>query len=269
MLRKLMKYEIKATGRTLLPLYGVLLIFAIINKIFIGGSFSGERLDFLGGIPMILSIFAYGCTMAAVFIVTLFIIIQRFYKNLLGDEGYLMNTLPVEVWKNILSKLLIAMLWIIVSVFVAILSILIMGADLHSISTFFHEFKEAVSQAYSQIGINIYILPIEAILAGLSQIIMDVTLIYASISLGHLFNKRKILASFGAFIVLNIIMNTITTSIAKTLEPSFTTKFQNITPSSLGVLHQVILIALVINLVFFAIYFFITNYVTKNKLNLE
>lgn len=33
MLGKLMKYEVKATGRTLIPLYLVLLAFAIINKI--------------------------------------------------------------------------------------------------------------------------------------------------------------------------------------------------------------------------------------------
>ena len=36
MLGKLMKYEIKATARTLIPLYIALLAFAIINKIFIG-----------------------------------------------------------------------------------------------------------------------------------------------------------------------------------------------------------------------------------------
>ena len=36
MLRKLMKYEFKATARMLLPLYGALIGFAIINKLFIG-----------------------------------------------------------------------------------------------------------------------------------------------------------------------------------------------------------------------------------------
>ena len=46
--------------------------------------------------------------MVAVMIVTLIIIIQRFYKNLLCDEGYLMNTLPMSVWKNITSKLVVA-----------------------------------------------------------------------------------------------------------------------------------------------------------------
>ena len=126
MLGKLMKYEIKATGRTLIPLYIALLAFAIINKIFIGTGLA-HKLEGFGSIPFILSILGYGCTMTAVFIVTFFVIIQRFYKNLLGDEGYLMNTLPVSTITNITSKISIATFWNIVSGFVAALSIIIMA----------------------------------------------------------------------------------------------------------------------------------------------
>ena len=114
MLGKLLKYEFKATSRILLPLYGALLIFAFIVKIFIGTKLDGVNMDFLGGIPAVVSIFTYGATMAAVFIVTIFIIIQRFYKNLLGDEGYLMNTLPVSTTSNISSKLISAIIWSLV-----------------------------------------------------------------------------------------------------------------------------------------------------------
>ena len=116
MLGKLLKYEFKATSRILLPLYGALLIFAFIVKIFIGTKLDGVNMDFLGGIPAVVSIFTYGATMAAVFIVTIFIIIQRFYKNLLGDEGYLMNTLPVSTTSNISSKLISAIIWSLVSI---------------------------------------------------------------------------------------------------------------------------------------------------------
>lgn len=86
MLGKLMKYEIKATARILIPLYIALLAFAVINKFFIGTGLA-DKLQGFGSIPFILSIFGYGCTMAAVFIVTFFVIIQRFYKNLLGEIG--------------------------------------------------------------------------------------------------------------------------------------------------------------------------------------
>ncbi len=56
---------------------------------------------------------------------TLTMMIQRFNKNLLSDEGYLMHTLPVKPWKHIASKLLASMLWMIGSVVVALISILV------------------------------------------------------------------------------------------------------------------------------------------------
>ena len=43
----------------------------------------------------------YGMVIIAAFVITLIVIIQRFYKNLLTDEGYLMFTLPVKAHSHI------------------------------------------------------------------------------------------------------------------------------------------------------------------------
>jgi hypothetical protein len=267
MLGKLMKYEIKATGRTLIPLYIALLAFAIINKIFIGTGLS-HKLEGFGSIPFILSIFGYGCTMAAVFIVTFFVIIQRFYKNLLGDEGYLMNTLPVTTIINITSKISIATFWNIISGFIAVLSIIIMAFNADAFGRFFHEFFQAFSDSYAQFGIQVYIVIMEAIVAILVQLIKSIAMIYASISIGHLFSKHRILSSFGAFIVLNLITTAISSALGIAFSYSnLTTIFDNIT-SSLKI-HLFLGFLILFNLVFFIFYFIITNYILKNKLNLE
>lgn len=42
--------------------------------------------------------------MVALFVLTMIVIIQRFYKGLLCDEGYLMFTLPVKPWQLIATK---------------------------------------------------------------------------------------------------------------------------------------------------------------------
>ena len=47
-----------------------------------------------------------------------FYAISRFKRNLLGDEGYLMHTLPVKTRDNILSKSIVSVVWTIVSFFV-------------------------------------------------------------------------------------------------------------------------------------------------------
>ena len=264
MLGKLLKYEFKATSRILLPLYGALLIFAFIVKIFIGTKLDGVNMDFLGGIPAVVSIFTYGATMAAVFIVTIFIIIQRFYKNLLGDEGYLMNTLPVS------SKLISAIIWSLVSIFVAILSIIIMMYNREAFGNFFSIIPEAFSKAYSEFGGSLILVGIEFLVAGLLQLALNITLIYTSISIGHLLPKMKILGSFGAFIVLNIIMNTIFSSIMLLIPNSFSEYMSLVFQSNMTALvHLIGLGAAFINALWFTIFFLITRYILKNKLNLE
>lgn len=267
MLGKLMKYEIKATGRILIPLYIALLAFAAINKIFIGTGLS-DKLEGFGSIPFILSIFGYGCTMAAVFIVTFFVIIQRFYKNLLGDEGYLMNTLPVTTITNITSKLSIATFWNIVSGLVAVLSIIIMAFKPDAFSEFIYEFSRILSEGYAEFGIEMYLIILEIIIAIIIQLVKSVIMIYASISIGHLFSKHRILSSFGAFIALNLITTAISSAIGIAFSLSnLPNLFDNIESS--WPIHLVLILATLFNLIFFAAYFIITNYILKNKLNLE
>lgn len=269
MLRKLLKYEFKATSRILLPLYGALLIFALINKIFFFGTspLKNVNFEFLHGIPAAISIFTYGATMAAVFIVTIFIIIQRFYKNLLGDEGYLMNTLPVSISSNISSKLISAIVWSLISIFVAVLSIIIMVYTREGFNTFLSNISNIFSKIYTDTGISTILVGIEFLIAGLFQLALNITLIYASISIGHLLPKMKILGSFGAFIALNIIMNTVLSSIMFI----FRDAIANI-ESSLGTVtltHLVAIGAILINAIWFTIYFLTTRYILKNRLNLE
>ncbi len=267
MLVKLMKYEIKATARTLIPLYIALLAFAIINKFFIGTGLS-NKLEGFGSIPFILSIFGYGCTMAAVFIVTFFVIIQRFYKNLLGDQGYLMNTLPVTTTTNITSKLSIAIFWNIISGFVAILSIIIMAFNPDAFSNFFKELSQALSEGYARFGVQVYIVIIESIIAILIQLIKFVIMIYASISIGHLFSKHRILSSFAAFIILNLITTAISSALGIGFSHSnLSTLFDNVQSS--WPIHLLLGLVILFNLVFCIIYFIITNYILKSKLNLE
>lgn len=64
---------------------------------------------------MAMSTLCFGLFMAA-FVLTLIIQIQRFSKNLLGDEGYLMFTLPASVSQHITAKLVVAVLLDVLSV---------------------------------------------------------------------------------------------------------------------------------------------------------
>lgn len=269
MLGKLLKYEFKSTARILLPLYLALIGFSIINKVLIGFRYDFQNLSGLGGIPAIISILGYVATMVAIVVVTLFIIIQRFYKNLLGDEGYLMNTLPVSINKNILSKLIVAVSWNLISGIVAFLSIIIMAYRPGIFNEIFAPlggFSGFLSIAYDKFGSNIYTIPLETIILGLVALIRAILVIYASIAMGHLANKRKILAAFGAFVVLNIAIGIIEEIMPATFVnlTSFNMTLNNLTP-----LHGAIILLIVFQLILSGVFFAVCNYILKNKLNLE
>ena len=88
MLGKLLKYEIKATARLFLPLYAALLVFSIINR-FLNPFAISKPIDnmsaqlFIG----IISMTFYYVLLVGTLVMTVVIMIQRFYKNLLGMKG--------------------------------------------------------------------------------------------------------------------------------------------------------------------------------------
>ena len=267
MLRKLIKYEFKATGRNILPLYGGLLILSVILRIFhdnpnsLDGTFSR--------LALMLSIFVYGFIMAAVFIATFFIIVQRYHKNLLGDEGYLMHTLPIMPYKNIISKLITSGVWSIVSFIIAVLSIFILFVDKNFINAPFNFFLPNLKDAFNELGGIAYIIFLEMIILGLLELIQFILKLYASISLGHLFNNAKILLSVVAFIALCILEGFISSNFFIRLNDAMNIPSLVFMYDSLNNLSWLLIACIVIKFIYSCVYFFITNYLLKNKLNLE
>ncbi len=210
MLAKLLKHEFKATARIFLPLYLILLIFGLINRIFNVFDIFGDSISFnMQSTLSVISSIIYFTLIVAIIVMTLVIMIQRFYKNLLGDEGYLMFTLPVKPWQHIVSKLIISMLWSGLSLIVIISSIAILIGIKDTLA--------ALSR-----GINFFIesLGYTGLLTACSyailMFILYVLMIYSAISLGHLFPKYKLLASFGMYSVLYIINQVVTTVVLLT-----------------------------------------------------
>lgn len=134
MLAKLLKYEMKASARTLIPLYiGTLIVAAvcsiqIVLSISSNGSFAVAVGSFqaTNTLTAILFLLFFGLCVA-ITVLTIMTVIQRFNHSLIGDEGYLMFTLPVTHTQLLSSKLAGAMLWSIIGMFVMFLSLLIIS----------------------------------------------------------------------------------------------------------------------------------------------
>ena len=105
MLKQLLKYEFKATGRTYGGLYLALVALAVLS----GFSLRSSSKDNFAS----LLLFAYMVVAVAVAVVSVMTIVTRFTRNLLGREGYLMHTLPVTESQLILSKLISSVVWML------------------------------------------------------------------------------------------------------------------------------------------------------------
>ncbi|HWQ70881.1 MAG TPA: hypothetical protein VN370_01035 [Desulfitobacteriaceae bacterium] len=267
MLSKLLKYEIKATGRVFLPFFLSLLLFAGISKLI--SSLSPQQWDTT---PAILSMIIYVIIMAGMFIMTFVVMIQRFYKNLLSEEGYLMFTLPTRPWKHIICKLLISVMWMAASVIIAMISILIIAYEKGVITEGIGEIIILFSRLNDRLGASVSLLTLEILVGVLIGLVSWILLIYASIAIGHLFSKHKILASFGAFIVLNTLSQIL--FLLLSLTPATITNFFNIHISidNIAGWHLMELM-FAYGIILYGLlstgYFTITNFILSKRLNLE
>ena len=140
MLTKLLKHEFRATARIMGPLYLVLLAVAL------GFNFSARLMDsgnFVLNMLAALVVMAYVVAITAVFIVAFILMLQRFYKNLLGDEGYIMFTLPASVHQHVWSKLIVSAVWFIATGVVVFLSVFVAAFNV-SFLTDLASFPQAV-----------------------------------------------------------------------------------------------------------------------------
>jgi len=198
MLGKLLKYEIKATGRLFVPVYLVLLLFAAVNRFLnpFQAFQASNSFDFQIALR-ILGTIIYFALLVGLMVMTLIIVLQRFYKNLLGNEGYLMFTLPVKSWMHITSKLLVSLMWTLLSFLTFMVSLIIMAIN----QDILREIPRLIRLFLDSFGVKgLVIMPLYAILAWTLNILM----FYSAMALGHLFSRHRIIASFGMYCLLYI-----------------------------------------------------------------
>lgn len=266
MLGKLMKYELRATGRVLLPLYAAFLVMTLIAKIFV--NINSEATGFMISAGLVTTL--YVIVIVGIAVMTFIMIIQRFYKNLMTDEGYLMFTLPVPVWQQVVSKMLLGLFWSVVCVIAVILSLFIIALDPGSFSQFISALINIDWRAFNEM--NGVLICIEILVCMLVSTVASMSQIYCAIALGQLSDKHKIVMAVVAYIAISVILQTVATTAIVGLSVNAETMGLNAffaamdAPDVLQWMFNGITLG---NLIFGGIMFAVTTYILKNKLNLE
>ena len=185
---KLIKYEFRSVIRQIGVLWAatpiMAIIFMLIDKFYMQSeAFETGKSAFASTLQMI-SGFVYAGVFMALIVATVLIILQRFYKGLLRDEGYLMHTLPVKPWQLITAKGFTAFVVVIISGIIAVISIFILIGV--SISISISDLGELLADIFGMYGEEpVYILyTIEAILLVALSILKTIYKTYASMSIG-------------------------------------------------------------------------------------
>ncbi len=274
MLGKLIKYEFKSTGKFMLLMYALLIALSSMMSVGLALNldevFSAltDRFD-IGGLIIRLFVFL----VVVVFVILNFVVIcgmffyaiSRFKNNLLGDEGYLMHTIPVKVGDNILSKAIVSVIWTVTGFLVAVLSYFILFLGVVGTDIFGN-----VSEAFAMISwsnVNVFefaAIMIEMCLTVLIAIVNIYFNIYASMAIGYSADTHRTAKSIGAFILLQMATNI--------FEVFTLTPFQLLgtdTSFLVGGIHISLWYAIIVNLVETVAFYLITHYFLSKKLNLQ
>jgi hypothetical protein len=281
MLKQLLKYEFKATKSLYFGLYLALALLSVV----LGVSFRQENAwadhTNFGRLEIILMVL-YLSVIFAIAVLCFVSTVQRFYKNLLGREGYLMHTLPVTETQLILSKLITSMVWVLCSGLVGIVCI----TGMVSIGVLDAEVLGTVNwdwgMLYGELGAKFWLGMFWTILINLARLADLILCVYAACMIAHLFQKYGMVSGILAFIGLNVVENQIDKLLGTNLFVDITDRVAdvNVTGATYGMTPMQTmttafgagsgyLFCFVVTSAFAAAYFCLTRWLMKHKLNLE
>ena len=201
MFGKLLKYDFRSMWKTFRIVWPAALILALVNRFTLFGTTNPGESAFGQWVSVIsMGLFIGVCftlvILSAVFVLT------RFYKGLLGDEGYLMHTLPVKSWQLVLSKLICALATTVVNGIVGFAAMfLMMPLDWEEL--FDTELWQTIFRSLTQHPDTIVYF-LEFLLLMLVMCAAMFMTFYLAMAIGHLF-RRRIIMSVVAFIGLDIL----------------------------------------------------------------
>ena len=219
MLGKLLKHEFAATGRRMLPTLGVLALLGLLANLslrLLESDVGGSLLRIL----LVLFVVAFFIGITVAWVMTLVLMISRFYRNLLKDEGYLMFTLPTGTHELIWSKLIVSTVWFLATGLLTALLIVLTAANLGHMSA--DDFSAAFSglgevlKLLRSMGVtngSLVLLLAEMLAAAVLGCLTTCLHFYAAMGLGQMAANHKglysVLAYIGISIVFQIIGSTV------------------------------------------------------------
>ena len=208
MLRRLVKYDMRAISKIALPTYlasGIISVFCC-AVIYFSFGFAEEIESVFSAIMLTGGLYFVGILTIAVMVIAVAVAVaMRYYRAVFSDEGYLNMVIPVTRRQLLHSKIISGSIWMLISTLVAgacvVVSVLLptLLYDTALIS-------EALEMIKTDIGLNAPSVPfiivtyITGLLVSLLSLVKDVMLVIAAITVSSVYFKRfRALAFVGVY----------------------------------------------------------------------
>ena len=277
MLGKLIKHELRGSGRTMLPFILVSLFLSVM------AGFSMRAMELqrdYGWFTVVFGIviFLFVAGLMAVCIMSVVVVINRFRQNLLGDEGYLMFTLPVSVDAHIWAKLIVSAIWFAATFLTCMLAVVLMlvcNVDLLEINW------SEIGYVFSELGRMMREFGVLHIVGYCLELLVlffvgscgTCLAFYCAMAIGYSFANRKGLLSILAFFGIDILLSMVQSAGIALLNsiPAVEHFMDNLDLSQMnaaGGVHLVLLCWTFYMVIHAAVLYIPTRLMLKKKLNL-
>lgn len=200
MVRKLMKHELQYYVRSLVPVYIVLLVIALMGRFVL--FFEQDEPAYY--ILMGSSAFMFGLACVASVLLCVIFSVVRFYKNMFSGEGYLTMTLPVKTSQHLFVKLSGAL----IAEFATVICISL-AFCLLTVGPWLVEIMKAavytVKQTAEGLGNHFIWYALQYVVLMFVSSVGSILMLYACMSVGQLAKKNRILAAVGVYFGIYVI----------------------------------------------------------------
>ena len=267
MLGKLLKYDCRCTARTFLPVGVIYIVISAVMRLLMEFEDAISETLF-GGLFMALIVISFGMLTYFLPLLTVFGNWGRFQKNFFTDEGYLMLTLPVKPWQHIVSKLISALIWYITSLALVVFATFIVVGNtnlVQSLLDLVEAFGIKIRELIYKYPLQIFMFFVMITTAFVWIMLMG----YFSTCVSKMLVKSKKSVAEVLIVVGIIFLNiTVFSYLSQWLGTNLGETFMEHSPVSSQITFGFSYFS-VIFAIFSVIYFIVTCYVLKNKVNLE
>lgn len=274
MFGKLMNYELKYLLRTFAPMWAVVLALCTMTRVTMGPKLEEGQMYIEGAeavLPAVLVVITVFAIMTMM-IVAMVVLLQRFYKGIFGDEGYLMFTLPVTTGQLIHGKGLSAVLMLIVTGAVTVLGVLIVSAY----DVLWDEVMRMfgmISYDYDLTAGSIAMWCFWFIAAAIASAAESIYMIYLAITLGQMWRKHPVAGGVVAFYGISLVLSGIGAAFIRIFGGSIEELLSNAVWAMEGgdmlQLSAVVIFQILQSAVLVGIFFLITKLVLDKRLNIQ